>query len=186
MNRSYNPGQQVSRYTTFSKKQHRILNNSPRLALLLGHLIDDCYMWPFSRLFSRELFRYAVCGGGNMVLDALYYFLIYHFLVAERFIDLGFVVISPHIASLILVFPITFFNGFWLNRHVAFQSTRIRSYTQLLRYLITVLGAILLNYLLMKILVERCGLWPTPSKLTTTCISAVYSFLAAKYFTFRK
>lgn len=121
-----------------------------------------------------------------MVLDALYYFLFYHFLVAERFIDLGFVVISPHIASLILVFPITLFNGFWLNRHVAFQSTRLRSRTQLLRYLITVLGAILLNYLLMKILVERCGLWPTPSKLITTCISAIYSFLVAKYFTFRK
>ena len=120
-----------------------------------------------------------------MALDTLLYYLIYHYLVAERFIDLGFVVVSPHIASLVVVFPITFLNGFWLNRHVAFQSTSIRTQRQLLRYLISVAGAIVLNYLLMKLLVEGCHLWATPSKMITTCISALYSFLAAKYFTFR-
>ena len=162
-----------------------MLKLSQSLANLLGGAIDLCYLPPFSRLFSRELFRYALCGGGNMALDTLLYYLIYHYLVAERFIDLGFVVVSPHIASLVVVFPITLFNGFWLNRHVAFRSTSIRTRVQLLRYLLSVAGAILLNYLLMKLLVEGCHLWATPSKMITTCISALYSFLAAKYFTFR-
>lgn len=121
-----------------------------------------------------------------MLLDAILYFLIYHYLVAERFVDLGFVVVSPHIASLVVVFPITFFNGFWLNRHVAFRATAFSSRRQLVRYLISVCGAILLNYLLMKLFVEHCHLWATPSKMLTTCISALYSFLAAKFYTFRK
>ncbi|MBE6196738.1 MAG: GtrA family protein [Rikenellaceae bacterium] len=147
--------------------------------------IDLFYVGPLKRLFPRELFRYAACGGMNMALDALYYYLIYHYLVAERFVDLGFVVISPHIASLMAVFPITFLNGFWLNRHVAFRSSTLRTGTQLSRYLVSVAGAILLNYLCMKCFVEGLHIWATPSKLLTTAVSSVYSFLAAKYFTFR-
>ncbi len=38
----------------------------------------------------------------------------------------------------------------------------------------------------MKLLVESLGFWATPSKMITTLISAVYSFLAAKFYTFRR
>ena len=55
----------------------------------------------------------------------MWYFVIYHFLIGEgRMIDLGFVYMSAPIASLFLVFPITFFTGFWLNRNVAFRARR--------------------------------------------------------------
>ena len=94
------------------------------VAQLITRLIDAVYINPINRIFSREFFRYGVCGATNMMLDALWYFLIYHFVVAKQFIDLGFVVVSPHIASLIIVFPVTFFTGFWLNRNVAFVATR--------------------------------------------------------------
>lgn len=149
-------------------------------------LIDAVYIYPVNRIFSRQFFRYGVCGATNMTLDAVWYFLIYHFVVAKRFIDLGFVVVSPHISALILVFPITFLTGFWLNRHVAFVATNYESRKQLARYALTVVGSILLNYVCMKLFVEHFGIWPTPSKLLTTVISVAYSFLAAKYYTFRK
>ena len=149
-------------------------------------LIDAVYIYPVNRIFSRQFFRYGVCGATNMALDALWYFTIYHFVIAKQFIDLGFVVVSPHIAALILVFPITFFTGFWLNRHVAFVATKYESRRQLARYALTVVGSILLNYGCMKLFVEVFNIWPTPSKLLTTVVSVCYSFLAAKYYTFRK
>lgn len=149
-------------------------------------LIDAVYIYPVNRIFSRQFFRYGVCGATNMALDALWYFIIYHFVIAKQFIDLGFVVVSPHIAALILVFPITFFTGFWLNRHVAFVATKYESRKQLARYALTVVGSILLNYGCMKLFVEVFNIWPTPSKLLTTVVSVCYSFLAAKYYTFRK
>ena len=120
-----------------------------------------------------------------MALDAVWYFLIYHFVVAKQFVDLGFVVISPHILSLVIVFPITFFTGFWLNRNVAFRTTHIGSGRQLLRYLLSVAGAILINYISMKLLVEYAHIWATPSKILTTVISTVYSYLVGRYYTFR-
>lgn len=120
-----------------------------------------------------------------MLLDPLFYFLIYNYIVAQRYFDLGFVVLSPHIAAMLIVFPITFFNGFWLNRHVTFLSSSTPQGTQLFRYALSVGGSVLLTYAGMKFFVEVCGIWPTPSKVITTFITTVYSFLAAKYFTFR-
>lgn len=156
------------------------------IAQRITRLIDAVYVAPVNRIVSREFFRYAACGAANMALDALWYFVIYHFIVAERFIDLGFVTISPHIASLVVVFPITFFTGFWLNRNVAFVANRCKTQRQLMRYGLTVVVSIALNYCCMKLFVESLDIWPTPAKLLTTIVSVGYSFLAAKYYTFRK
>lgn len=148
-------------------------------------VIDALYVPPFSRLVSREIFGYGLCGALNMALDTLWYFVIYHYIIAERFIDLGFVLVSPHIASLVVVFPITFFTGFWLNKYVAFRVTDYSKHNRLIRYAFSVLGSIVLNYVSMKLLVEYFLLWPTPSKMLTTLITACYSFLAAKFYTFK-
>jgi hypothetical protein len=120
------------------------------------------------------------------VLDALWYYLIYHYIVGDGyFLNLGFVVMSAPILTLFMVFPITFFTGFWLNRNVAFRRSPLAAHTQLLRYAISVVGAILLNYLCMRLLVYGFALWPTPAKLVTSLISALYSFLVAKCYTFK-
>lgn len=156
------------------------------LSQRLNNIIDTLYIALVRRVVPRELFGYAVCGAANMVLDTLWYYVIYHYIVAERFIDLGCVVMSPHIASLFVVFPITFFTGFWLNRYVAFRATEYNGLGQLVRYALTVVGSILLNYVCMKLFFEHLDIWPTPSKMLTTAISVVYSFLAAKFYTFRK
>ena len=155
------------------------------VAQLLIRGIDLLYIPQIRKIVSRDIYGYGICGGANMVLDTLWYFVLYHYVVCEQFVDLGIVVMSPHIATLCLVFPITFFTGFWLNRHVAFRVTHLRSRRQLVRYALSVVGSIVINYVCMKLFVESFHLWPTPSKMLTTVITVVYSYLAARYFTFR-
>ena len=155
-----------------------------RVAELIGRAIDLCYVRPWSSFFSRTMFRYAACGGANMVLDVVWYYIIYHYIVAERFFDLGFVVMSPHVASLVVVFPITFFTGFWLNRNVAFHAVQAKTLPQIVRYALTVVGSIALNYICMKLFVEYFDIWATPSKVMTTVVCALYSYLAGRYYTF--
>ena len=154
------------------------------LSRMLISLIDTLYIKPLERVISRQMVGYFLCGAANMALDTLWYFLTYHYVVMERNVDLGIVVISPHIAALIIVFPITFFTGFLLNRYVAFRATQQRTTKQLFRYALSVVGSILLNYALMKLFVELYYVWPTIAKMMTTVIVALYSFLAAKYFSF--
>lgn len=156
------------------------------IAQKIGSLIDKFYILPISKFIPQEVFRYGVCGGANMVLDIVWYFIIYHYIVALRYIDLGVVVISPHVAALIIVFPITFFTGFWLNRNVAFRATEFGQGWQLVKYSLTVLGSILLNYVCIKFFVEFCHIWATPAKALTTVVSVAYSYLAGRYFTFKR
>ena len=154
------------------------------ISRILTSIIDALYIKPLERVISRYTFGYCLCGAANMVLDTIWYFLTYHYIICEHNLDLGIVVISPHIAALIIVFPITFFTGFLLNRYVAFRTTQQRTTKQLFRYALSVVGSILLNYLLMKFFVDVCHVWPTIAKMMTTTIVAIYSFLAAKYYSF--
>ncbi|MBR6545107.1 MAG: GtrA family protein [Alistipes sp.] len=154
------------------------------IAKVLISVIDRLYVKPIRVLVSRDIFGYGFCGALNMSLDIVWYFLIYHFIVAERYIDLGVVVISPHIATLFVVFPITFLTGFWLNRNVAFRVAEYKSRGQLVRYALSVVGSIVINYVCMKFFVDALHIWPTPSKIITTAVSVIYSYLAARYFTF--
>ena len=121
-----------------------------------------------------------------MVLDVVWYFLVYHYVVAKQFVVVGDVVISPHVATLLVVFPITFFIGFWLNRNVVFCAVHYSGWRQIMRYALSVVGSLLLNYLCIKFFVEVCGVWPTPAKALTTVVTVSYSYVAGRYFTFRK
>ncbi|MBO7282580.1 MAG: GtrA family protein [Alistipes sp.] len=154
------------------------------LAERLITIVDALYIKPLHGLISRNLFGYGLCGAVNMTLDIVWYFLIYHYVVCENYVDMGFVIMSPHILSLFIVFPITFFTGFWLNRHVAFRATKVDSRRQLWRYALSVVGSILINYVCMKLFVEVFAIWPTPSKMLTTLVSVCYSYLMARYITF--
>lgn len=154
------------------------------LAQRLISVVDALYIKPLHGLVSRNLFGYGLCGAVNMALDIVWYFLIYHYVVRGNYVDLGIIVMSPHILSLFIVFPITFFIGFWLNRNVAFCATDVNSRKQLWRYALSVVGSIIINYVCMKFFVEICAIWPTPSKMLTTVVSVCYSYIMARYFTF--
>lgn len=155
------------------------------IASLIIRVLDALYIPVVARFVPKQIFRYGACGVLNMSADAIIYFIIYNFIVAKQFVDLGFITISPHILSLIIVFPITLLNGFLLNRYVAFRATNISGVKQFCKYLFTVLVALVINYVSMKILVEYIGIWATPSKLITTILTTVYSYLVARFYTFK-
>ncbi len=158
-----------------------------RVAQLLRWAIDLLYVAPMRRWIKVETLRYFVCGVGNyIVLDAILYYAVYHYVVQMNFVHFGDIVISPHVASMAVVFPLTFLSGFYLNRYVAFEATRPSAKGQMVRYAISIGGSIVLSYVALKILVEVWGIWPTPAKVCSSLITATYSYLMARYFTFRK
>ena len=145
----------------------------------------DWFYQPFSNYLSRQTFRYAACGGANTVFDIVLYFVTYNFILEKQVVDLVVVAISPHIASFIFVFPVTFSTGFLLSKYITFTESNLRGRIQLLRYGLTVLGSVVLNYLLLKLFVESFHWYPTISKIVTTAIVVLYSYICQKYFTFR-
>ena len=140
---------------------------------------------PFKGFIPTETFRYAATGGGNTVLDIFLYFVFYNFVFLKENVDLEIVVLSPHIAALFFVFPITFLTGFLLSKYITFTESPFRGQKQLIRYGISVGGAIILNYLLLKLFVDGFGIYATLSKVLATPIVIAYSYIMQKYFTFK-
>lgn len=151
----------------------------------LTAIIDWFYIKPLHAILPLQTYRYAVCGGGNMVLSWVLFFVFYNFVVGKEIIHLPFIAISPYVATFIITFPITFFTGFWLQKNITFQFSPLRSTTQLFRYLLSVAGSIVLNYIGLKFFVEVMNIYPTPSQMITSLITIVYSYLMQKYFSFR-
>ncbi|MBR6495703.1 MAG: GtrA family protein [Rikenellaceae bacterium] len=155
------------------------------IAKSLTKFIDLFYIAPLRRIMPLQTFRYGVCGGANLVLDWVLYFVLYNFILREQMLNLGFVVISAHIAASIIEFPITFFTGFWLNRNIVFPGSQLKQFQQLKRYLLVVCGSILLNYICLKLFVEAAHIPAEIAKIITICITVVYSYIMQKHFTFK-
>ncbi len=147
--------------------------------------VIDWFYKPFKRFIPQETFRYAATGGGNLFLDIFLYFIIYNFVLHKQIVELPFVAISAHIAAFIIVFPITFTTGFVLAKYVTFTSSPLSGKKQLFRYGLSVIGAILMNYFLLKLFVESFEIYPTPSKMITAIFVVSYSYLSQRFFTFK-
>ena len=159
-----------------------------RIAKLFRDIILGTIQWfypPFSKFIPPETFRYAATGGFNLLLDIFLYFVFYNFILQKQIVHLGFVSISPHIAAFLFVFPITFATGFLLAKYITFTGSPLRGRVQLFRYIISVAGSILLNYILLKLFVEHLFIWPTVAKMITTVFVVIYSYLIQRYFTFK-
>lgn len=151
----------------------------------------DFFYRPFQKWLSPQLFRYAACGGGNLVLDWVLYFLIYNFVIGHEVIHITSYIfhltlaITPHIATLCIVFPITLFTGFWLNRNITFTQSSLHGWRQLSRYILIVGVNLAINYFGLKLCVDILGWYPTPSKMAITLLTIAISYFGQKYFTFR-
>lgn len=165
-----------------------------KIEQIISNFIDFFYP-PFRKWCPKQVFRYAACGGGNLVLDWVLYFLVYNFVVGHRwvYIDLTpfldqahLVCITPHIFALCIVFPITLLTGFWLNRHITFTQSSLHGIRQFARYISIVAVNLAMNYFGLKLLVDGWGWYPTPSKICITLLTVVISFFGQKYFSFRK
>ena len=164
-----------------------------RIAQTITKIIDFFYR-PFSNWMSEQLFRYAACGGGNLVLDWVLYFFIYNFVIGHDLVYLNLqifklsnlqICLTPHIATLCIVFPITLLTGFWLQKYVTFSHSELNSWRQLGRYILIVALNLAINYFGLKLCVEILGWYPTPSKMVITLITVAVSYFGQKYFTFK-
>jgi putative flippase GtrA len=148
-------------------------------------IIDSLYS-PFSKLVDLQTFRYGACGGGNSLFDILLYSFTYNYILQKSIVHVGTIAISPYIAAMMITFPVTLLTGFVLMRYVVFPDAKTtRKRVQGSRYIAVVVGCIFLNYVFLKLFVEKFGWWPLPSKIATTVLVVLFSYFSQKHFTFR-
>lgn len=133
-----------------------------------------------------QTFKYAACGGSNMILDIFIYYISYHYILHEKNLNLGFYAFKPHIAALWMSFCVSFPIGFLLSKYIVFNESYLRGRIQLFRYILIVAVNLLLNYSFLKIMVEYLNFYPTVARIFATAIIVTFSYLSQKHFTFRE
>ncbi len=145
----------------------------------------DVFYPLFIRWMPIQTFRYLVCGSTNTLLGLLLYFIGYQYLFIRQVFDLGFFAFKPHVAALFLSSTMSFFIGFLLNKYVVFIGSTLKGRIQLFRYFLAFAFNLLVNYLMLKVLVEIC-LWDVMiSQISTTTLVICISYLVQKNFSFK-
>lgn len=148
-------------------------------------MIIDLFYPPFRKYMTLQFFRYGVTGVANMVFDWILFFIVYHYVLEQKMLHLGFVTLSSYIATLFIVFPITFLSGFLLQKYVTFNNSTLKGKIQIIRYLAVVIANLVLNYAGLKIFVELMGFFATPSKMIITVVTTIFSYFSQKKYTFK-
>lgn len=147
--------------------------------------IIDFFYPPFQKWLSLATFRYMVSGGITVSSGIVFYYIIYNFVLHQKNIKILNLLITAPIAALFLESIVTFLVGFMLNKYLVFTQSNLKGRVQLFRYAAVYATNILLNYALMKILVEGFLFYPTLAKAAITILLAIFSYFSQKHFSFK-
>lgn len=134
---------------------------------------------------NLQTFRYAASGAGNTLLGFLVYFISYKYIFFEKVFHFGFYAFKGHIAALFLSFCVTFPVGFFMSKYVVFSDSKMKGRVQLFRYFMICMFNLALNYILLKIFVERFHVYAVLSQMITTTIVIIFSYVAQRNFSFK-
>jgi putative flippase GtrA len=151
---------------------------------LILPMIDFFYP-PFRRLMNLQTFRYAASGGANTLFGFFIYFISFKYILEEKELHFGFYAFKAHIAALFIAFCINFPIGFFMSKYVVFSDSKMKGRIQLFRYFMICMFNLVLNYILLKIFVERFHIYAVFAQILTTSIVIIFSYLAQRHFSFK-
>jgi putative flippase GtrA len=134
---------------------------------------------------NLQTFRYALCGAGNTFLGFVVYYVSFKYILREDTLHLGFFAFKAHIAALFISFCVSFPIGFFLSKYVVFNDSVMKGRVQLFRYFMICMFNLALNYILLKVLVERLHIYPTIAQVMTISLVILFSYLAQRHFSFK-
>jgi len=147
--------------------------------------IVDFFYPLFKRFMPLQTYRYAACGGVNMIFDIAVFTYINTYMLQQKVVYMGPFAFKSYVVAFVISFCLTFPVGFYLSRYVVWQQTETKKRIQFFRYFLIVAACVGLNYILLNVFIQEFHWWPFVSKLVTTVIVVVFSYLTQRNFSFR-
>jgi len=145
----------------------------------------DLFYPIFKRIMPLTTFRYATCGAINTLLGLLIWYTCYHYVFNRIIVDIGIYAFQPYTLALLVSSSFSFGFGFILNKFVVFTASNLGGRIQLFRYFLSFSFNLVLNYFLLKLMVEAFNWDAFISQLITTLIVIFASYISQKHFTFK-
>jgi putative flippase GtrA len=147
--------------------------------------VVDFFYPLFKRFMPLQTFRYAACGGVNMIFDIAVFTYINTYILQQNVVHIGSLAFKSYVVAFVISFCLTFPVGFYLSRYVVWQQTETKKRIQVFRYFIVVAACVGLNYILLNLFILEFHWWPIVSKLVTTIIVVIFSYLTQRSYSFR-
>ena len=135
-----------------------------------------------------QTFRYAACGGANVVFGNVILFALLCQFFTHKYGSVMLIagcLIKSYNVAFVISSTSTFILGFLLNKYVVFVDSNIKGRIQLFRYFLAFLLSFVLNFIFLKIMVEYMHMKPIGSQRIATAIIISVSYLVQRHFTFR-
>jgi len=130
----------------------------------------------FSKFMDKRTFLYAACGGGNLVLSWILFFMFYQFLFTKDNLEFS---------QFTLCFIISFSIGFLLMKFVVFTESELKGRIQLFRYGVSSLVSSIVSWTLLKFFIDILGIFPSISNVIASCLVVIVSYILQKKYTFK-
>lgn len=132
-----------------------------------------------------QTFRYAACGGFNVVLGFILFTITFYLLEKLGVVHISGYAFEPYSIALVGSSGVVFLVGFALNKYVVFTSSNLRGRIQLFRYFLSFISNLAINYVLLKFFVKYVKIYPVIAQVIVTAIVIVLSYFTQQYFTFK-
>ena len=153
---------------------------------LIQKILDLFY--PLVRqVLDKTTYYYAACGGGNLDLSWLLFFVFFQFLFQKQVFYIEWIdySLSAYTLSSFLCFLIAFGVGFLLMKYVVFTKSELKGRIQLFRYGLSSLLTWFAHWVILKLFIEWLGFYPSIANVISSCIVVLISYLLQKKFTFK-
>ena len=157
------------------------------LMVSLIQKILDLFYPLVRRVLDKTTYYYAACGGGNLVLSWLLFFVFFQFLFQKQVFYIEWIdySLSAYTLSSFLCFLIAFGVGFLLMKYVVFTKSELKGRIQLFRYGLSSLLTWFAHWVILKLFIEWLGFYPSIANVISSCIVVLISYLLQKKFTFK-
>lgn len=140
----------------------------------------------FKKLTNSKVFRYFISAGIATWVDITVYFLAFNYIYQKMDIDFfGMITITAPTASLILSYTMGLITNFTITKFMVFKESELETYKQLFRYILVAMVVLVLNYFLMKFLIETLQWYPTIARAVSAVSVGLLSFVVHKTFSFK-
>jgi putative flippase GtrA len=159
------------------------------LPKIITSILD--FFYPLvGKLIPKKTYYYAACGGGNLVLSWLLFFVFYQFVFQKNLIPIQLpfdfhIVATAYTLSSICCFVITFTIGFLLMKYVVFTGSELKGRVQLFRYALSSAMSGVLGWFILKIFIEFLSIYPSIANVLASCIVVIFSYLIQRNFSFK-
>lgn len=132
-----------------------------------------------------QTFRYAAAGGANTLLGLIIYYISFTFILKKENLELGFYTLTPHSAALFMTFCVCFPFGFFMMKFVVFGNSTIKGKVQLVRYFMSYMLSLAVNYVLLKLLVEIVHIYAIFAQIISTAVVISISYFIQRHYSFK-